>query len=971
MSDDDWPNEIVVEPSEVAVQPQLAVPSPLRHSLSDNSTTETKKNKPAPTAYDAEKKIARRQQIASMGPCCSSLIIIASIGVVIGTMISSLTEAVDSLASISSQFREASQKQVNVAIASAIAPNWRFTRGWYDLMELNVPHATPTVAGMLNYTALETHLALTRFPHTNRDAHLIRHVDGTEREYAGFVGMVSVLTDTNWEQEQRAHQQHPPTTSCANSWTAGFLRLPVAGPPTYILDRIIADPAYTGPPNTPGGVAGISRLFHPFVPSSPPPLIKDAIPTPPPLDCATLMDPLWSPFASPMNNAFLNFTWMGPYNPGIGWGNQFEGSLPIYDSSRTHIIGRFSSAVALASITESISRILSESSMFDNGFTSIFTPDVASLGPFGSVVIAQTNLNISGLATLATVRLTAQGLEAAAPVHAATPPGQSCAMCITPCLANPAFCELQGEPETACASDTCSILSLRMLCPAGALSSRPTPKGPEFACIINSEGAMAMASAAHQVKAAIGTSCPPERREFEFGGNIVDVTPFYAEDYGLPGLAPPGYWCQLTMIPRRNVYRSTDEAQENIAIVLSVTISGILVGVLMMLLALWVVNRARADLQRGRRLKEEQLVQQAVSGMEALTHPMVLVPAELFVGFGELPMHENLRDDRVGLITINNLQELRQLKHVKKRKVIFISHQWLSRSAPDPSNAHYRSMKSAVEQVATSANAPLDGYAVWCDYCSISQKHPKLQRLAIASLPMYAAYCDVFIAVAPVAMHHDYGCTLDLEGYCKRGFCRVEMLSKICGSGILNSYVMDGNHQLLRPFPLERLSYFVFEGEFTVESDKEELVVPALGLYSLIIRQKDQPHMKQVYELVQAHKARFFPPEWTPTFTNKSRASEKPKLTHRLKTLSKSIDLLQVTSRFTSASRATSPDRSSARVATVGPKRELFGTRLAELLEEYVEKKVARQQERRSATRRIMNQSSTTEATVAVTTAIG
>lgn len=307
--------------------------------------------------------------------------------------------------------------------------------------------------------------------------------------------------------------------------------------------------------------------------------------------------------------------------------------MPVYDD-RGRIIGRFSSSQALASITESIARILSESSMFDNGFSSVFTPDSDSLGPFGSVIIAQTNLIVSGLAMLTTVRLTDQGLEASAPVHVAAPPGHNCLMC-PPGL-------------TACASNTCSVSALRALCPSGPLLTRQTPKGPEFTCIVELEGALEMASAAQRVKAAVGSFCPPDRHEFEFGSSLVDVTPFYAEEYGLPGLAPPGYWCQLTVIPRRNVYKSTDEAKDKVAIVVSVSVTGIALGVLLMLWALWLVRRAHAKLRRGRRRHEEGHVHEAISLIETLQHPMVLVPAELFVGFGELPMHDKLRDDQVG-----------------------------------------------------------------------------------------------------------------------------------------------------------------------------------------------------------------------------------------------------------------------------------------------------------------------------------
>ena len=111
------------------------------------------------------------------------------------------------------------------------------------------------------------------------------------------------------------------------------------------------------------------------------------------------------------------------------------------------------------------------------------------------------------------------------------------------------------------------------------------------------------------------------------------------------------------------------------------------------------------------------------------------------------------------------------------------------------------------------------------------------------------------------------------------------------------------------------------------------LVVPALGLYSLIIRQKDLPHMREIYDLVQKHKERFFPPDWTPTAAEESRApGTAARFGHRVM-------------------RAATRSRFRSKGGTSNSPRELFGTRLVELLEEYVGDIVARKLERRSRAR--------------------
>merc|ERR1719282_478751 len=67
---------------------------------------------------------------------------------------------------------------------------------------------------------------------------------------------------------------------------------------------------------------------------------------------------------------------------------------------------------------------------------------------------------------------------------------------------------------------------------------------------------------------------------------------------------------------------------------------------------------------------------------------------------------------------------------------------------------------------------------------------------------------------------------------------------------------------------MKDLSFFVFEGSFgccdkkhtgLLRCDREHLVLPILGLYSLVLKQRQKPHMKPVLDLINRYKDRFFP----------------------------------------------------------------------------------------------------------------
>jgi hypothetical protein len=219
--------------------------------------------------------------------------------------------------------------------------------------------------------------------------------------------------------------------------------------------------------------------------------------------------------------------------------------------------------------------------------------------------------------------------------------------------------------------------------------------------------------------------------------------------------------------------------------------------------------------------------------------------------------------------------------------IIFLSHQWLAWGFPDDEDAtQLKAMKTAVKTAAShmrssGTRGAWKNMYVWVDYCSIAQEHRGMQTLAVSSLPVYASSADAFIIVAPPAKHVQTKGMADLNTYNSRGWCRAEMLSKLCSSGLENFFVLStegGELQRVTEEWLPSLSTLVFEGRFSCcqqghvhgVCDKESLVEPILGLYSLVLRQvnvgsKDGSarHMEQVHRHIRQSKERFFPKRYT------------------------------------------------------------------------------------------------------------
>ncbi|CAK0790506.1 unnamed protein product [Prorocentrum cordatum] len=296
----------------------------------------------------------------------------------------------------------------------------------------------------------------------------------------------------------------------------------------------------------------------------------------------------------------------------------------------------------------------------------------------------------------------------------------------------------------------------------------------------------------------------------------------------------------------------------------------------------------RREIERRTLLEEERAqriqhtVEKAVQGAGKLMHPMVLISAEEFMNMQMLVSYEVLRNSGK-LEFLDTEDDL--VKFKTNHSVIFLSHQWLGWGYPDDEQqTQLKAMKSAVKTAAhqmrsSGARGAWKNMYVWVDYCSIAQEHRGMQTLAVSSLPVYASSADVFVIVAPPAKHVQSHNQADLHSYNSRGWCRAEMLSKICSSGLENFFVLStegGELQRVTEEWLPSLSMYVFEGDFSCcqqghchgACDKEALVEPVLGLYSLVLRQVNDGsgsarHMEQVLRHIRQSKERFFPRTYT------------------------------------------------------------------------------------------------------------
>ena len=134
----------------------------------------------------------------------------------------------------------------------------------------------------------------------------------------------------------------------------------------------------------------------------------------------------------------------------------------------------------------------------------------------------------------------------------------------------------------------------------------------------------------------------------------------------------------------------------------------------------WFISTVRKHQKHYLRQKEawDSIVDQAENYTGSLGCPMALVSAAHFFDLGCLTKFETLRDEgkqRV-LDTVEKVVSFQETFFI-----VFLSHQWLTCTVPDPDAVHFTATCAAVKRASQIAHVSLDRIFLWMDYSSIPQ----------------------------------------------------------------------------------------------------------------------------------------------------------------------------------------------------------------------------------------------------------
>lgn len=276
--------------------------------------------------------------------------------------------------------------------------------------------------------------------------------------------------------------------------------------------------------------------------------------------------------------------------------------------------------------------------------------------------------------------------------------------------------------------------------------------------------------------------------------------------------------------------------------------------------------------------KAQAIVHKALQLTQDFPHPMVLCKASEFVLEGRLRPHEELRDENK-LTYLDIAADIVAFK--EHNHIAFMSHQWLGFETPDPQGAHYDAICGAVRTISAACQLPLERVYLWVDFASMPQRNKGASRTTVLkSLPAYAALAHCMVVIAPPATHGNLGQPCSVASYRLRGWCRLELLAKICGSGRKDMWLVESADGAFTPINATDDEWLmeaihVFDGQFSccrfgtsAKCDREYLVLPVLGLYYEMLQMRDTnkdmaPFVAPFVETVEREKASLFPASFT------------------------------------------------------------------------------------------------------------
>ncbi len=305
----------------------------------------------------------------------------------------------------------------------------------------------------------------------------------------------------------------------------------------------------------------------------------------------------------------------------------------------------------------------------------------------------------------------------------------------------------------------------------------------------------------------VGRPClrtgPPHRELRGFGGLSLCLR--------WPGGAPGAVaWRRSWGLAMSNGSVAASSADEDLTVV-GITIASAVAADLLLLVGVfactvvWMSRRSRKLVNEHQRTLDNR-VTTAIESTQKLKYPAAFLTAKKFIELGRLVSFERLRDK--GYLTFRDTYaELVNTRHY----IVFLSHQWLAFTEPDPDGEQYRVMVSAIERIAqelkgaADRDEALESMLVWVDYASIPQKTTdshEAQALAVQTLSAYASCAAAFVVVAPEIHHSDTGELCNLSTYQGRMWCRAEQFCHILRNGVEHLWLATAEGRCEKMAPL-------------------------------------------------------------------------------------------------------------------------------------------------------------------------
>jgi len=362
------------------------------------------------------------------------------------------------------------------------------------------------------------------------------------------------------------------------------------------------------------------------------------------------------------------------------------------------------------------------------------------------------------------------------------------------------------------------------------------------------------------IRGKFGTQCPDSSWFSELDQQLLSVMPFEPAEQGLPPLQER--WCQIILIPRRNVFEALDKSQ-TLGIGMYIALAfGCTVAVILFVHTFVTELRRLSAMAKQKEADTRERVLGIKGRMDIFTFPMTVMPFSTFQRQSQLVVHEYARDN--GLLRFFD-RPADALQHF----IIFISHQWLGWSCPDNDNIHFHRCVEAVKEVCQALGVDESMVSVWYDYFSIPQANGiGAVQNAIDALMSYVRCSSCFVILAPSAKHVDTNVDCNFSSYMRRAWCRAEQAAYLLSKGTSCMYTK--NDEELRPVETAKIqdALSVLHGEFTCcarkhpfgRCDKERLVEAMLFLYISI--QKSEEH-QDTKKIVDEQRDLIFPKDFT------------------------------------------------------------------------------------------------------------